>query len=78
MPRISPSAESECSSEGDAIAAAVRSSSLATVVTSHFGYSPSSDDAATSMLVHEHDCAALRLRDSIIVFHISGVLSYRM
>jgi hypothetical protein len=50
---------------------------LATVA-SHFGFSSSSDDAATSMLVHEHDCAALRLRDSIIIFHTSGVLSYRM
>jgi len=70
VPRISPSAESECSSEGDAsaAAAAVSSSTLATVVASHFGYSFSSDDAATSVLVHEHKCAALKLRDSIIVF----------
>lgn len=73
VPRISPSAESDCSSEGDASAAAVSSSPLATVVTSHFGYSSSSDDAATSVLVHEHECAALRLRDSIIVFHTFGV-----
>jgi len=76
--RISPRAESECSAEGDAGAAAasVSSSTLATVVTSHFGYSFSSDDAATSVLVHEHKCAALRLRDSVIVFHTYGVLSY--
>jgi len=78
VPRFSPSAESECSSEGDAsAAAAVSSSTLATVVASHFGYSFSSDDAATSVLVHERKCAALRLRDSIIVFRTYGVLSYR-
>lgn len=77
VPRISPSAESECSSEGDASAAAVSSSTLATVVASRFGYSFGSDDAAASVLVHEHKCAALRLWDSIIVFHTYGVLSYR-
>lgn len=78
IPRISPSAESECSSEeGACAAAAVSSSTLATVVASHFGYSFSSDDAAISVLVHERKCAALGLRDSIIVFHTYGVLSYR-
>lgn len=77
VPRISPSAESDCSSEGDASAAAVSSSTLATVVASRFRYSYSSNDAAASVLVHEHKCAALRLRDSIIVFHTYRVLSYR-
>jgi len=60
-----------------ATAAAVSSSTFATVVASHFGYSFSSDDAATSVLVHEHKCAALRLRDSIIVCHTYGVFLYR-
>lgn len=66
IPRIPPSAECEFSPEGGA--SAVSSSTLSTVVASHFGYSFSSDDAATSVLVHEHKCATLRLRDSIIFF----------
>lgn len=75
VPRISPNAESDCFLEGDASAVAASSLTLATVVASHSGISSSIDDAATSVLVHKHKCAALRLRDSIIVFHTSGVLS---
>jgi hypothetical protein len=78
VPRISPSAESECSSEGDASAAAVSSPTLATVVASHSCYSSSSDDTIASVSVHKHKYAALKLRDSIIVFHTSEVLLYRM
>jgi hypothetical protein len=74
VPRISPSAESQCSSEGDAIAA-VSSPTLAAVVASHSGYSSSSDDAAASVSVHK--CATLMLWDSIIALHTFEVLWYR-